>query len=316
MNLDTFSAEPEHHSGVCAIIGPPNSGKSTLLNRFLGQKLSIVTPKPQTTRNRISGILTRNDAQILFLDTPGIHESSKTLNRMIVNTAWQALADADLVLFVLDSARAVKMHSAQLDQSLAPLLQRIASYSLPVILALNKIDLIGAKPLLLPLMKRLTRICPEAEVFPISAAKAENTSQLLEAIIRKQPLNLPRFPEDELSTLPMRFFAAEIIREKLILALKREIPYTIAVEIEGWQEIPEKNLTEIQAIIYVSRQNHKQIVIGSQGALLKKVGQEARLELGQILEGRVHLKLWVKVKPKWHESRSFLDQLLIETGSG
>ncbi|MCF8104246.1 MAG: GTPase Era [Desulfohalobiaceae bacterium] len=313
MNSHFPENSQNHHSGICAIIGPPNSGKSTLLNLFLGQKLSIVTPKPQTTRNRISGILTRDDAQILFLDTPGIHKSGKALNRMIVNTAWQTLAEADLILFVLDGSRYSGDRAAtRLERDLSSVFQRLKSHSQPLILVVNKIDLVGSRPRLLPLIEQLAGIFPEGEIVPISALKAEHTQELLELLIQKLPLNLPLFPEDQLSTLPMRFFAAEIIREKLIMVLNQEIPYSIAVEIESWQEIPEKNLTEVHAVIHVARQNHKQIVIGKQGSRLKQVGREARLELSSILEQRIHLKLWVKVKPNWHENRSFLQELLPE----
>lgn len=315
MNNHTLKNRQAHHSGICAIIGPPNSGKSTLLNLFLGQKLSIVTPKPQTTRNRISGILTREDAQVLFLDTPGIHKSEKALNRMIVNIAWQTLAEADLILFVLDGSRYSGYRAmSRLERDLSPVFKRLKSHFQPLILAINKIDLIGSRPRLLPLIEHLAGIFPQAEIVPISALNAEHTTELLRLLIQKLPVNLPIFPEDQLSTLPMRFFAAEIIREKLILVLNQEIPYSIAVEIESWQEIPGKNLTEVHAVIYVARQNHKQIVIGKQGSRLKQVGREARLELSSILEQRIHLELWVKVKPNWYENRSFLQELLPESG--
>ena len=311
--LEHIESRPGFHSGICAIIGPPNSGKSTLLNTFLGQKVSIVTPKPQTTRNRISGILNRAGAQIVFLDTPGIHHTTQTLNRFIVDTAWQALTEADCLLLVLDAALYTRKGEQKLHVDLAPFGQRIQQLGLPLLLALNKIDCIRNRTGLLPLMEQLAGVFPDVSLYPISAWTGDGTETLVQACLEVLPESMPLFADDQLTTLPMRFFAQEIIREKLFLALNQELPYSIAVEIENWQELPEKNLTLIQAVIYVARPQHKQIVIGKHGARLKQVGREARLELNTLLEQRAHLELWVKVKPKWHENRSFLEQLLPES---
>ncbi|MCF8109256.1 MAG: GTPase Era [Desulfohalobiaceae bacterium] len=311
--LQPVHSRPGFHSGTCAIIGPPNSGKSTLLNTFLGQKVSIVTPKPQTTRNRISGILNQAGAQIVFLDTPGIHHTTQTLNRFIVDTAWQTLAEADCLLLVLDAALYTRKGKHKLHADLAPFSQRIQQLGLPLLLALNKIDCIRNRTGLLPLMEQLSGVFPDVSLYPISASTGDGTETLVQACREALPESMPLFPDDQLSTLPMRFFAQEIIREKLFLVLNQELPYSIAVEIENWQELPEKGLTLIQAIIYVARSQHKQIVIGKQGARLKQVGQEARLELNTLLGQRAHLELWVKVKPKWYENRSFLEQLLPES---
>lgn len=300
-------------SGMCVIIGPPNSGKSTLLNTFLGQKVSIVTPKPQTTRNRISGILNQAGTQIVFLDTPGIHRTTQTLNRFIVDTAWQTLAEADCLLLVLDAALYIRKGAQKLHADLALFSQRIQQLGLPLLLALNKIDCIRNRTGLLPLMEQLTGLFPDVSLYPISASSGDGTETLVQACRKALPESMPLFPEDQLSTLPMRFFAQEIIREKLFLVLNQELPYSIAVEIENWQELPEKGLTLIQAVIYVAQSQHKQIVIGKQGARLKQVGQEARLELNTLLDQRAHLELWVKVKPNWYENRSFLEQLLPES---
>ena len=311
--LEPLESRPGFHSGICAIIGPPNSGKSTLLNTFLGQKVSIVTPKPQTTRNRISGILNRAGAQIVFLDTPGIHHTTQTLNRFIVDTAWQALTEADCLLLVLDAALYTRKGEQKLHVDLAPFGQRIQQLGLPLLLALNKIDCIRNRTGLLPLMEQLAGLFPDVSLYPISAWTGDGTETLVQACLEVLPESMPLFADDQLTTLPMRFFAQEIIREKLFLALNQELPYSIAVEIENWQELPEKDLTLIQAVIYVARPQHKQIVIGKHGARLKQVGREARLELNTLLEQRAHLELWVKVKPKWHENRSFLEQLLPES---
>lgn len=300
----------DFHSGICAIIGPPNSGKSTLLNTLLGQKISIVTPKPQTTRNRISGILNRDDAQVLFLDTPGIHHTRQTLNRFIVDTAWQTLAEADCVLLLLDGALYTRKGIKKLHEDLRPFSNRFQDLGLPLFLALNKIDLIRDRTRLLPLMEQLAGLFPDIDLYPVSAVTGDGTADLVQACLKGLPGEVPLFPEDQLSTLPMRFFAQEIIREKLFLVMQQEIPYSIAVEIENWQELPEKNLTLIQAVIYVAQSQHKHIVIGKQGDRLKQVGREARLEINALLGQRSHLELWVKVKPKWHENRSFLQQLL------
>jgi GTP-binding protein Era len=311
--LQPLESRPGFHSGICAIIGPPNSGKSTLLNTFLGQKVSIVTPKPQTTRNRISGILNRAGAQIVFLDTPGIHHTTQTLNRFIVDTAWQALTEADCLLLVLDAALYTRKGEQKLHGDLAPFGQRIQQLGLPLLLALNKIDCIRNRTGLLPLMEQLAGVFPDVSLYPISAWTGDGTETLVQACREALPESMPLFADDQLTTLPMRFFAQEIIREKLFLALNQELPYSIAVEIENWQELPEKDLTLIQAVIYVARPQHKQIVIGKHGARLKQVGREARLELNTLLEQRAHLELWVKVKPKWCENRSFLEQLLPES---
>ena len=299
-------------SGICAIIGPPNSGKSTLLNTLLGQKVSIVTPKPQTTRNRISGILNRAEAQIVFLDTPGIHHTTQSLNRFIVNTAWQTLAEADCLLLVLDAALYTRKGAQKLRTDLAPFSTRVQRLGLPLLLALNKVDSLRDRTRLLPLMEQLAELFPDVDLYPISACTGDGTERLVQACLNALPEAMPLFPEDQLSTLPMRFFAQEIIREKLFLVLNQELPYSIAVEIENWQELPEKDLTVIQAVIYVAQSQHKQIVIGKHGARLKQVGREARLELNTMLDQRTHLELWVKVKPKWYENRSFLEQLLPE----
>ncbi len=299
----------EFRCGSVAIIGPPNAGKSTLLNLFLGQKVSIVTPKPQTTRNRIAGILTLEDAQIIFLDTPGIHEARETLNKFLVETAWQALEGCDLVVLILDSSKyADKL--TRLDRDLEIIKKPFFEKVFPFVVVLNKIDLVKTKQKLLPIIDFIKNTFGEnTDVFLISALTGEETDTLLDYIKKKLPVSPALYPKDQISNVPLRFMAAEIIREKLYLFLHQELPYSVAVVIENWEEDPDRNLILINAVIFVSKKNHKQIVIGKNGSMLKRVGREARLELEALLGKKIYLELWVKVKPKWNEDINFLSQL-------
>lgn len=307
-----LKTDNNHKSGQVTIIGPPNSGKSTLLNSLLGQKLSIVTPKPQTTRNRISGILHRDDAQIIFLDTPGIHQTTQTLNSFFIETAWQTLTESDLIVLLLDTLK-YKGKIDLLEKDVYPFLGPIQKQSLPLIIGLNKIDRLADKKALLPGIQKIHNLFSQAEVFPVSALTGENTQKLLEQIIKLLPTCPPLFSEDQLSLLPMRFFASEIIREKLFFVLEQELPYNLAVQVDHWQEIPEKNLVHISAVVYVARKSHKSIVIGKKGTRLKDIGQKARMELEEMMDQKVYLQLWVKVKPKWTEDRNFISQLQPES---
>lgn len=295
-----------------AIIGPPNAGKSTLLNSILGQKLAIVSPKPQTTRNRISGILTMNQTQIVFLDTPGVHQSKQPMNRYLVQSAWQALSGADQVLIVLDALLYIR-NQRKLKADLMHLQSSELLSTMQMALVLNKVDLVQDKQSLLPLMQSLHQAWPEAKIFPVSADQGQGVSKLLEHVLQCLPFGPVLYPEAQLSTLPMRFLASEIIREKLFLSLEQELPYSLAVQIESWQEDQKAGLTWVQGLIFVSRASHKPMIIGKNGAMLKKVGQAARLELETILGQRVHLELWVKVKPKWNRSQRYLQELIPQT---
>ncbi len=297
-----------HKSGVVAIIGPPNAGKSTLLNQMLGQKVAIVTPKPQTTRNRISGIFTRDDAQVVFLDTPGVHQSRKALNRFLVESAWQALYGADAVLLLLDaSLYADKPQLLQRD--LGHIRSRLQDSGLPLVIALNKIDRLKDKQALLPVLQELNQAFPGHEVHTVSATRGEGVRTLLESVIRLLPQGPSYYPEDQISTMPLRFMASEIIREKLFLALGQELPYTVAVDIEDWAEDSSRNIVHVSAVIYVARAAHKPMVIGKGGSLLKRVGQQSRIEIQELTETRVNLNLWVKVRPKWDRDARFMSSL-------
>lgn len=297
--------------GVVVITGPPNSGKSTLLNCFLGEKLSIVTPKPQTTRNRISGIYHEDSTQILFLDTPGIHYTTQSLNAFLVETAWNALEGADHVLLLLDASRYAD-HQKRLKRDLSVIHERLTHSGLPLTVALNKQDLVQRKQDLLPLLESLRDYFPDTEFHVLSATQGEGTLELLEHLKQSVPCSPFLYPEDQLSTLPMRFLASEIIREKLFLNLEQELPYSVAVQTEYWDEDPETGMLHIGAVIYVSTKSHKSMVIGAKGRMLKQVGQAARLELEAMLEQQVYLQLWVKIKPKWTQNRSFLQSLAPE----
>ncbi|MDY7000716.1 MAG: GTPase Era [Thermodesulfobacteriota bacterium] len=300
--------DTDHLFGTVVLLGPPNAGKSTLLNKYLGQKIAIVTPKPQTTRNRISGILTLADAQIVFLDTPGVHGLKGEMNRSMLQCAWSCAASAEVTLILLDGALLVRRPQA-LEDGRDRLLQWVRETKKPVFIAVNKADLIKDKSALLPLFDRLSKIRPQAEVFPISAKTGLGLDNLLGKIKKALPQGPAMFPEDQLSTVPLRFMAAEIIREKLFLSLRRELPYFVAVEIESWEEDAGDNLTRIGALIYVSKDTHKAMVIGKGGKNLKDLGREARIEIKELVGTKVFLRLWVKVRKKWTEDPSFLRAL-------
>lgn len=293
------------HTGWVALLGPPNSGKSTLLNAVLGQKVSIVSPKPQTTRNQVTGILTRDKLQVVFLDTPGLHRLRGKMNSFLLKAAWQALSRADSAVIILDAA----LYSARphlLPTDLQPLRSAKVRLPQPLLVALNKIDKVKDRKKLLPVMEQIAAIWPEADIYPISATTGENVETLVQSIAGSMPLGPPLFPEDQLSTVPLRFMASEIIREKLFLNLHEELPYHTAVDIENWDDRSQPGLTRIHAVIFVERDTHKAMVIGKQGRNLKQIGQSARLELEELLESKVYLELWVKIRSRWSEDERFL----------
>lgn len=294
-----------HKFGTVALLGPPNAGKSTLMNQYLGQKVAIVSPRPQTTRNRISGIYTDDESQIVFLDTPGIHQLRGKMNRFLLESAWNALASADAVIVLVDAA----LYSAKphlLDKEIKPLVKPVAETGRPVLVAVNKVDRIKDKPAMLPVMAKLGELWPEAEFIPVSALRGKGTDELMERLLEHVPEGPPMFPEDQISTVPVRFMASEIIREKLFYSLRQELPYSTAVEIEQWDEQSRPDMVLINAVIYTAQKNHKGMIIGKQGANLKKIGTEARKEITELLGIKVHLELWVKVRSGWTEDPGFL----------
>ena len=298
----------DYRCGWVAIAGPPNAGKSTLLNAMLGQKVTIVTPKPQTTRNQIVGIFTDAHAQIIFMDTPGVAQLRGHLSKSMTQAVWQSLGQANVVMLVLDAHLYIR-HPEYLERDLGPLGQAIADDGRPTIVVPNKVDLFGDKSRMLPLLTRAHELWPHAEIFPVSAQNGDGLVELRALIEARLPVAPPQFPEDQISTAPLRFMAAEIIREKLFLHLHQEVPYGVAVEVESWQEDPERDLTVIHAVIYVARPMYKAMVIGKAGAGIKKIGTEARKEISELVDGKVHLELWVKVRENWTEDAAFLREL-------
>jgi GTP-binding protein Era len=277
-------------SGFIAIIGRPNVGKSTLMNCLLGEKISIISDKPQTTRNRIRGILTLPDAQLVFLDTPGIHKPLHKMNEIMVKTALGTYGEVDVIMLLVEATE----RPGAGDKFIIETLSKIKT---PVFLVINKVDLI-AKERLLPLMQELSGLYPFAEIIPVSALK-QDLGGLLEALLKRLPKGPKYFPEDQLTDQPERFVVTEIIREKIFELTKEEIPYSTAVVIEQMKEEP--NLTTIHAMIYVERDSQKGIVIGKNGALLKEIGTRARLDAEKLLGVKVFLQLWVKVKKGWRD---------------
>ena len=291
--------------GLVALIGPANAGKSSLLNAYIGQKVAIVTPKPQTTRNRISGILTDDETQVVFFDTPGIHKKRGAMNRFLLQSALNALTGADAIVLVLDSSMYIQKPHL-LDKDLSLLKSHVLKANRPILIAANKTDLIRDKKTLLPFFERLQEFFPDAELFPISCRSEDGLEPLLAKIKSLLPLSPPLYPEDQISTAPLRFMASEIVREKLFLNLRQELPYSTTVIIESWDEESQPGKVRINALIYLARKSHKSIVIGKGGRNLKQIGTDARQEIQELLEMPVHLELWVKVKESWTENEPFL----------
>lgn len=298
---NTRSAETPHRSGFVAIVGRPNVGKSTLLNQLLGEKIAIVTPKPQTTRNRIRGIKTVANAQIVLLDTPGIHRAHSVMNRRMVETARKTLDEVDGVLWLVDAGTGIGRE----DEDIARTLSRSETATLIV---LNKVDAV-AKGKLLPLMERLAELLPGREIVPVSALKGEGVALLLDLIIKQLPEGPRYYPEEELTDQTERSLAAEIIREKVFLLTREEIPYGTAVTIEEFSEKEGRNLIVIKATIHADRDSHKPILIGKKGSMLKEIGKRAREELELLLGCRIFLELFVKVHRGWTEDPNALTEL-------
>jgi len=280
--------EPAFRAAYVAVIGRPNVGKSTLVNRLLGQKLSIVSPRPQTTWHRILGIKNLPQAQLLFLDTPGFHRSDAAFNQSLNRAARQAIADADIVLWMIDASRPDDPD----DQLVLSELRDRQERDAPVILALNKVDLVD-KPLLLPLMARWQEVYPFAEIVPLSALAGDNLDRLEVLLVRHAPPGHPFYPPEELSDRPERFFIAESIREQAFALLRQELPYAVAVQIEGVRAREGRDLTDVEATIYVEKQAQKGILIGAGGQTLKRIGERARPEIEELLGTRIYLRLWV-----------------------
>ena len=292
---------PSHHKcGYIAIIGRPNVGKSTLLNRILGLKLSITSRKPQTTRHQILGVKNLDNAQYIYVDTPGIHSGGKkAINRYMNKAASSVIHDVDVLLFLVQALKWTDEDQMVLD--------KLKDVKAPVILVINKVDTVEEKKTLLPFIQEVSQKYPFNNVLPLSAKKGENVAKLELTISDLLPENPPLFQEDEYTDRSVRFLVAELIREKLVRELGKELPYETTVEIEQFKE--DEKLITIHAMILVEKKGQKAIIIGNQGSRLKSIGTKARLDMEKMLEKKVFLQLWVKVKAGWSDSESALRSL-------
>ncbi|HZR59182.1 MAG TPA: GTPase Era [Terriglobales bacterium] len=295
------------HSGFVCILGRANAGKSTLLNTLVGEKLAIVSPKPQTTRNRILGVLqipkqkSKSGAQVVLLDTPGVHKPDSSLGRKMMGEVREALEGSDLILLIVD-ATAKFGHSDQI------VLEMVKRSKTPAFLLLNKTDLLkGDKAKLLPIIEAYTKLHQFREVIPLSARKPEGVDILLKKLVEVLPKGPKYFADDQVTDQPMRFMVAELIREQVLIETSEEVPYSTTVIIETFEEKPK--LTRIEAAIYCEREGQKAILIGKGGQMLKKIGTAARLEIEKMVGTKVFLQLFVKVKSNWRESHEFVEEL-------
>lgn len=309
-HMSEGAGQPEtagFRSGFVSILGRPNAGKSTLLNALIGTKIAIVADKPQTTRSTIQGVVTTEHAQIVFVDTPGIHEADSPINKRMMETVRAALEQRDLLLFVADASR----EFAPADAKAMGLLERSGT---PVILLLNKIDLLHDKSGLLPLIDRYRKLHDFADCIPVSAERGENLDKLREAIMARLPEGPAYFPPDHLTDQPERYLAGELVREKILLETRQEVPHSVAVLVDKWEE--EARLIRIYATIYVEKAGQKGILIGAGGAKLKRIGSLAREEMERFFGRKIYLDLHIKVQPGWRQTPAFLDALDWRTMAG
>ncbi len=289
--------DPVHRAGFVSIAGRPNAGKSTLLNALIGEKLAIVAHQPQTTRTSIQGVLTKPDAQVVFTDTPGIHKSDTLFNKRMMQVVRGAVEGRDLILYVADVLRPL----TEEDRNAVSALPKSAK----ALLVLNKVDRVQDKRLLLPLIQQYMELFPFLAAVPISARTGDGVDDLMRVVKEHLPEGPAIFPDDHLTDQPMRFIAAELIREQILRVAREEVPHATAILIDDWNETP--TLTRVAATIHVERAGQKTILIGARGEMLKKIGSAARQELERMLGGKVFLSLFVKVKPNWREDASFLN---------
>ncbi len=299
-------AKKKHVSGFVAILGRPNAGKSTLLNALLGQKVAIVAPRPQTTRNAIQGVLTTPQAQVVFVDTPGIHKSTTMLNKRMMDTV-RASAQTDVVLYLIDAGSPLTEEDSQA-------IDLVKKLEAPVIAVLNKVDRVTPKEKLLDVITKLTALHAFADYVPVSALKGEGLDVLRKEIVARLPEGPPLYPEDYLTDQPERFLAAELIREQVLKLTREEVPHAVAVMIEKWEDTPK--LIRIAATIYVERTGQKSIVIGAGGSMLKRIGTDARKQIETLTGKKVFLETFVKVQPNWREDSEFLQATDWRTTSG
>lgn len=285
-------------SGFAAIIGRPNVGKSTLMNQLIGQKIAITSKKPQTTRNRIQTVYTCEEGQIVFLDTPGIHKAKNKLGEYMVNVAEQTLRDVDVVLWLVEPTTYIGAGEKHIAQQLE-------KTNLPVILVINKVDTIK-KEEVLQVIDTYRKLYDFAEIIPASALRGQNTDDIIKSLFKYMTYGSMFYDEDTVTDQPQRQIVAEVIREKALHALDEEIPHGIAVTIEKMRERKGQNIVDIEATIICERDSHKGIIIGRQGSMLKKIGSNARFEIEKMLEEKVNLKIWVKVKKDWRDSDTLM----------
>ena len=285
-------------SGFVAIIGRPNVGKSTLMNQLIGQKIAITSKKPQTTRNKIQTVYTCEDGQIIFLDTPGIHKAKNKLGEYMVNVAEQTLKDVDVILWLVEPTTYIGAG----EKHIAEQLQKT---SLPVILVINKVDTVKKEDIL-QVIDNYRKLYDFAEIIPASALRGQNTKDIVNSLFKYMPYGPMFYDEDTVTDQPQRQIVAEIIREKALHALDEEIPHGIAVTIEKMRERKGQHIVDIEATIICERDSHKGIIIGKQGSMLKKIGSNARFEIEKMLEEKVNLKIWVKVKKDWRDSDTLM----------
>lgn len=284
----------EYKSGFVALIGRPNVGKSTLMNKIIGQKIAITSNKPQTTRNKIQTVYTCDEGQIIFLDTPGIHKAKNKLGEYMVNVAEKTLKEVDVILWLVEPSTFIGAG----EQHIA---EQLKDINVPVILVINKIDTVKKEEILV-FIDAYRKILDFVEIIPASALRDKNADEIVESIFKYLPRGPQYYDEDTVTDQPMRQIVAEIIREKALHALNEEIPHGIAVTIEKMKERKNGKITDIEATIICERDSHKGIIIGKQGSMLKKIGSNARYEIEQMLEMKVNLQLWVKVRKEWRDS--------------
>ncbi len=296
---------PQYHSGVVAVVGPPNAGKSTLLNRYLQQKIAIVTPLPQTTRNRILGIVSGPDYQMIMLDTPGLHKARELLNKEMVRIAMDTLTEADIVLFLADAAALAGKKLEKRRSEYSGYLEKIQC---PAILVLNKVDLLD-KEQLLPIMDWYSSLHPFTAVIPVSALKGDGTDILLKELVSRLSPGPQYYPDDIPTDSTERFIVAELIREKIFLRTHQEVPYSTAVLIDSFQDNDQGGPVVIHATILVERGSQKGIIIGKQGKMLGDIRKSSTRDIEKLLGCKVQLKLWIKVKKKWTSNEQILREL-------
>ena len=289
---------PDFKSGFVAIIGRPNVGKSTLMNHLIGQKIAITSEKPQTTRNRIQTVYTDKRGQIIFLDTPGIHKAKNKLGQYMVNVAEGTLNEVDVIMWLVEPTTYIGAG----EQHIAELLSKLKT---PVILAINKIDTVKDEEIIAKAIDTYKNVCPFAEIVPVSALRNQNTDKMTELLFQYLPYGPQYYDEDTVTDQPMRQIAAELIREKALRLLQDEIPHGIAVTIEQMKE-RDNGIFDIEATIVCERDSHKGIIIGKGGAMLKRIGSQARREIENLMGAKVNLQLWVKVRKEWRDSELYM----------